>query len=211
MHSLASYAVPFSYVSRRDPGVGDVLSASSVLLWVDHPFVITAAQPVMEYRERMAREPNGCVWLGRLRLEDLAQRLVCLSELHNLATLRVSPDELDELGPTAAFYNPLRWPPRVVEAGETIEVLGYPRDQWPAPLTYTFRAEAGDGRRFAAQLTNADMPGHLEGLCGAPAFRRGTGREPELVGVVVESMLHNEEIIVHLAGELDHCGRLSDA
>lgn len=211
MHTLASYAVPFSYVSRRDPGAGDVLGASSVLLWVDHPFVITAARPLRQYRERMLREPNGRVWLGQLRLDDLEQRLVCLSETHNLATLRVSPEELDELGPQAAFYNPLRWPPQTVQSGETIEVLGYPRDQWPAPLAYTFCAEAPDGQRFRAMLTNAEMPGHLEGLCGAPAFRRVAGREPELVGVVVESMFHNEEIVVHLAGELDHCGRLNHA
>jgi hypothetical protein len=187
-----------------------VVSASSVLLWVDHPFVITAARSVLDYRERLLHEPHGRIWLGRLELCDLPRRLVCLSEAHNLATLRVAPDELDALGPSAAFYNPLRWPPQAVQPGEPIEVLGYPRDQWPAPLTYRFRAESGNDQRFRALLTGVDMPGHLEGLCGAPAFRRVPGHEAELVGVVVESMLHNEEIVVHRAGELDHCGRLSE-
>jgi hypothetical protein len=206
MRPLTCYALPFSFVSRNGAGPKEVLSASSILLWVDHPFVITAAQPVLEYQRRLAGDSTGRVWLGQLQVDDITERLVCLSERHNLATLRVSPDELDALGPRAVFFNPLRWPPAQVHPGEEVRVLGYPRDQWPASLTYTFRVESVASRRFEAVLSSVDMPGHMEGLCGAPVFR--TGSNPEFVGIVVESMFHNEVIRAQHAMYVDQCGQM---
>lgn len=206
MRPLSSYALPFSYVSRNGAGPKEVLSASSILLWVDQPFAVTAAHPVLEYLKRLENDETGRVWLGQLQLDDVPGRLVCLSEQHNLATLRVSPEELDALGPRAAFYNPLRWPPTVVDPGEEVQVLGYPRDQWPAPLTYTFRVERVAARRFRAVLSSVDMPGHMEGLCGAPVFRAGAS--PEFVGIVVESLFHNEVVQAHHALYVDQCGQV---
>ncbi len=112
------------------------------------------------------------------------------------------------IGREASFYNPRHWPPQPVRPGEEIVVLGYPRDQWPAQLTFTFCVESATARRFGAVLRRVDMPASLNGLSGAPAFR--AGRPAEFVGVVVDSLFHNEVVRAQHAFHLDRCGCLPD-
>ena len=85
--------------------------------------------------------------------------------------------------------------------------MGYPRDQWPAQVEYTFTVESVAPRRFSAVLQSARMPGRLAGLCGAPVFRV-RGGERTFVGVVTETLFHNEVIRCQHARHVDTCGQV---
>lgn len=183
------------------------LSASGGLLWIDEPFVVTAAHVVRGLISEQERRPGSKVWLGRLPLTALADRLLSLSDEHDLATLRVRPTELHLLGERAAFFNPRVWPPRAASRDDLILVAGYPQDQWPARIEFTFRVESATDRRFGASLVCAGMPGRLAGLSGAPAFRVSPDGL-ELVGVVVDALFHNEVVRAQHIRHMDACGIL---
>lgn len=183
------------------------VSASGGLLWVDEPFVVTAAHVVRGLIVEQERRPGSVVWLGRLALRDLSTRILSLSEDHDLATLRVRPHELHLLGERAAFFSPQVWPPAQAAPNDLILVAGYPRDQWPARIEFTFRVESATDRRFGASLVCAGMPGCLAGLSGAPAFRV-SGGSLEMVGTVVDALFHNEVVRAQHIRHMDPCGIL---
>jgi hypothetical protein len=194
-----------SFVSRDQVEPKEVQTGSAALLWIDRPFIVTSAKTLDEFRARLAADPTGYVLIGGLPVRDLAARVLAHSGPAGLASLRVEPDELSHIGDTVSFYSPLRWPPQTVAVGESVRIAGFPKDQWPAPVEYRFRVEKVCEHRFHAVLEHAAMPGRLTGLCGAPAFRAGT--PAEFVGVVVESMFHNEVLRVQHARCFDGCGQ----
>ncbi len=206
MLTQTSHALAISCGYRDATGVSEVVGASATLLWLDRPFVVTAAKTVRHFSKLLANDPNGRIYLGQLELPNPVSRLTCIDDRHNLATIAVRPNELDRIGPDLAFYNACHWPPRPAEPGEVVQVTGYPRDQWPAALHYTFEVQSVGKARFSAALRGWDMPGRMEGMCGAPVFRAGA--QPELVGVVTDSMFHNELIRAQHAGAVDECGNL---
>jgi hypothetical protein len=184
-----------------------LLCASGGLMWIDEPFVVTAAHVVRGMIQEQGRRQGSQVWLGCLALDDLSSRVLSLSEEHDLATLWVRPNELHLLGKKAAFFNPQLWPPQSAAPGDLILVAGYPRDQWPARIEFTFRVESATDRRFGASLVCAAMPGRLAGLSGSPAFR--IQRESlELVGIVVDALFHNEVVRAQHIRHMDPCGIL---
>lgn len=203
---LRTHSLPIAFVPSRDEGAGHLHNASATLLWVDRPFAVTVAHVVRQYLERLREDPEGEVWIGKMKVDDLAERVLCSSERHDLATLRLEPDELGELGDDPTFHNPPRWPAAPVREGERIMVLGYPQDQWPAQVQFTFLVESTQERRFTATLEHTTMPGRLAGLCGGPAFR--TGPDTDFVGVVTEALFHNEVIRCQHAHHVDTCGQV---
>lgn len=205
---LRSHALPLAVVPSQHEGRGPIRSASAALLWIDRPFAVTAAHVVDQCLELRAADPKAEIWLGQMPIEDLPDRLLCMSERHDLATIRLQPEELVHLGDDCAFHNPIHWPTAAVEPGDELVVLGYPRDQWPAQVEYTFDVESTVERRFTGILRSARMPGRLAGLCGAPVFRRRDG-ERNFVGVVTETLFHNEVIRCQHARHVDTCGRVT--
>lgn len=208
MHPLTSHALPLALCSRNGAGPKDVVNATATLLWIDEPFAVTAAHVVQAFLLRRQADRDARVWLGEFQIRDFEQRIVAVSQSHDLATFRVSPEELMWIGRDAAFCSPHRWPPEPVTRGEDVVVLGYPRDQWPAQLQFTFRVESTTARRFGATLRQVDMPASLSGLSGAPAFR--VGRGAEFVGVVVDTLFHNEVVRAQHALHLDRSGTVSN-
>ena len=204
--ALQTHSLALSFASARRGGPKELHHASAALLWVDRPFAVTAAHVLQDFMARMRNDETARLWLGKLALDDVADRVLCQSLRHDLATLRVEPEELAELGDDVCFHNPAKWPPEPVQAGEVISVFGFPRDQWPAQIRYRFRVESAQERRFSAVLERSDMPGRLEGLCGAPAFR--SGPNPEFVGVVTEALFHNEMVRCQHARHVDTCGQV---
>jgi len=186
MPPLCHHILPVTCAAGEGTPTAEFHTAVATLVWLDRPFAITCARVVEFVRDRRRHDPTCGVWLGRLPLLDLEDRVLSLDSGRNLATLRISPDELDDLGPDATFFNPLRWPP------QPVCVVGFPRDQWPAALRYRFEVESVGEHRFGGRLVQVPMPGRHGGLCGAPIFRGG--RSLELVGVVTESLFHNEAI-----------------
>lgn len=210
--TLSTHAVPLSFSSREVESAHDIDHASAALLWVDRSFAVTTAHMVREFQRRLREDPSGSAWLGGLELwgpgtGDAAERLLCISDEADVATILVRPDELLELGGQAAFHSPLQWPPGPVRPGDQIVACGYPQDQWPACVESTFVVDDVDETGFCAHLQHADMPGRLAGMCGAPCFRRGV--TDEFVGVVLESMFHNSELRALHAAHVDHCGSIS--
>lgn len=205
---LRSHALPIALVPSQHEGTGTIHSASAALLWIDRPFAVTAAHVVAQCLERKQTDPDAQIWLGGLRIDDIEARLLCRSARHDLATIAVQPEELVHLGDDCAFHNPIAWPPRSIDAGDTVVVLGYPRDQWPAQVEYTFGVESTVERRFSAVLQSARMPGRLAGLCGAPVFRV-QGGERAFAGIVTETLFHNEVIRCQHALHVDTCGHVS--
>lgn len=203
---LRSHSLPLAIVPSHHEGRGPIRSASAALLWIDRPFAVTAAHVVDDCLLHRAR--NAEIWLGGLRLDDLESRVLCHSARHDLATIRLAPEELVHLGDDCAFHNPVQWPPVRAESGDELVVLGYPSDQWPAQVEYSFAVESTVERRFSAILRSARMPGRLAGLCGAPAFRR-RGSERIFVGVVTQTLFHNEVIRCQHARHVDTCGRVA--
>ena len=194
-----------SLVSRDRLEPKEVQAASAALLWIDRPFIVTSAKIVDEFRVRLLADPSAQVLIGGLPVRDLESRLLGHSGPAGLASLRIEPDELSRIGDMVSFYSPLRWPPQTVALGESVRIAGFPKDQWPAAVEYRFRVEKVCEHRFHAVLEHASMPGRLTGLCGAPAFR--IGAPAEFVGVVVESMFHNEVLRVQHARCFDTCGQ----
>lgn len=206
--TLRSHALSLAVVPSQHEGRWPVRSASAALLWIDRPFAVTAAHVVDECLALLDADPAAEVWLGCLRVPDLRERLLCRCARHDLATIRVEPEELVHLGDACAFHNPTAWPPEAVAPGDEIVVHGYPRDQWPAQVEFRFAVESAVDRRFTAMLRSARMPGRLAGLCGAPAFRR-RGAEVAFVGVVTETLFHNELIRCQHARHVDTCGQVT--
>jgi hypothetical protein len=204
MGTALHHAMALSFVSREQPEPKELQGATAALLWIDRPFVVTSSKILDAFRTRLAADPSGQVLLGSLPVGDLERRLLGHSGPAGLASLRIEPDELSRIGDTVSFYSPLRWPPQTARVGERIRIAGFPQDQWPAAVEYSFRVEKVCEHRFHATLEHASMPGRLTGLCGAPAFRIGS--PPEFVGVVVESMFHNEVLRVQHARSFDACG-----
>jgi hypothetical protein len=200
----SSHAIPLRLCHPEWPCPSEGLSATAGLLWLDRPFAVTAAHVVEGLLAARRRWPGSRIWLGEMEVVDLRERLLSFREEHDLATLEIRPAELSRLGGEAAFYNPPCWPPRPARVGEEIAVVGYPRDQWPSAIAFTFHIESATERRFGASLAHVGMPGRLAGLSGAPAFR--TGEQPELVGVVVDSLFHNEVVRAQHIRHMDPCG-----
>lgn len=192
MPPVCHHIVPLSCSVGEGTAAAEFHTAVATLVWLDRPFAITCARVVEFLRERGRQDPSCRAWLGRMPLQDLEDRILDLDPARNLATLKVAPEELDDLGPEATFFNPLRWPPQPVSPAEAVCVVGFPRDQWPASLSYRFEVESVGEQRFGGRLLDVPMPGRLGGLCGAPILRGG--RSLELVGVVTESLFHNEAI-----------------
>lgn len=201
---LRTHSLPIAYVPSDGSDPEGMHNASATLLWIDRPFAVTVAHVVRHYLERQAKDPRAEVWIGRMRVPDLAERVLCMSERHDLATLRLGAEELGDLGDDWTFHNPVQWPALAVEPGDRVVVLGYPRDQWPAQVRYEFQVEGTQERRFTAVLDHAAMPGRLAGLCGGPVFR--VGARAEFVGVVTEALFHNEVIRCQHALHVDPCG-----
>lgn len=207
MHPHSSHALPLALCSRNGAGPKDVTNATATLLWIDEPFAVTAAHVVQAFLLRRQVDPDARVWLGELEITDFERRIVSISGSRDLATFRVAPEELLWIGKDAAFCSPRHWPPDPVTRGEEVVILGYPRDQWPAQLRFTFQVESATARRFGATLRRADMPASLSGLSGAPAFR--VGRGGEFVGVVVDALFHNEVVRAQHANHLGRCGAVA--
>ena len=205
---LRSHSLPVAFVPSHHEGAGTIHSASAALMWIDRPFAVTAAHVVDQFLERLDADPQASVWIGQMRVDDLRDRLLCTSERHDLATIRVRPEELGDLGDSCSFHNPAQWPPPTVKAGDEITVLGFPRDQWPALVQYSFRVEGIAARRFSCVLESAAMPGRLAGLCGAPVFRV-RGLETVFCGVVTETLFHNQVIRCQHALHVDTCGQVA--
>jgi len=202
MRRLPRHAFPLGFASRDHSATKEISVATASLLWIDRPFALTSARVLADLMARQQADPNSRILLGGLSLYGVERRLLCTG--NSLASLRVDPEELEIIGDDVQFYSPLRWPSRPAEAGETLFVAGYPRDQWPAEIEFQYVVQRGNAQRFQAQLERSDMPGRLGGLAGAPVFRAGS--PPELVGVVLESLFHNEVIRVQRANCLDACG-----
>jgi hypothetical protein len=200
--------LPLALCSRNGAGPKDVANATATLLWIDEPFAVTAAHVVQAFLQRRVVDGDARVWLGEFQIPDFEHRIVTVSPTHDLATFRVAPEELMWIGREAAFCSPHHWPPEPVTRGEEVVVLGYPRDQWPAQLRFTFHVESATARRFGATLRRVDMPASLSGLSGAPAFR--VGRGAEFVGVVVDTLFHNEVVRAQHALHLNRCGTVAD-
>lgn len=204
---LRTHSLPIACVPSRGTDPEGMHNASATLLWVDRPFAVTVAHVVRQYLQRLKDDPGAEIWLGRMRVHDLASRVLCMSERHDLATLRLAPEELGDLGDDWTFHNPVQWPALAVEPDDRVVVLGYPRDQWPAQVRYDFHVESTQERRFTALLDHATMPGMLAGLCGGPVFRLGA--RAEFVGVVTEALFHNEVIRCQHARHVDPCGQVN--
>lgn len=204
---LRTHSIPIALVPSNDHESEGMHNASATLLWVDRPFAVTVAHVLRRYLERLREDPRAEVWLGGMRIHDLADRVLCLSDRHDLATLRVEPDELPDLGEDWTFHNPEQWPAPAVDTNDRVIVYGYPRDQWPAQVSYEFRVETAQERRFTAILDHASMPGRLAGLCGGPVFR--VSPRAEFVGVVTEALFHNEVIRCQHAHHVDPCGQVN--
>lgn len=204
---LRSHSLPIALVPSQHEGTGPIRNASASLLWIDRPFAVTVAHVVDECLERFRSDPGAGVWLGNMKVDDLSDRLLCIDRRHDLATLRLEPEELVHLGDEWTFHNPLHWPAPAAEPGDRVTVLGFPQDQWPAQVQYSFVVEKTVARRFSALMEGAVMPGRLAGLCGGPAFRLH-GAEAQFVGVVTEALFHNEVIRCQHARHVDTCGQV---
>lgn len=200
------HALPISLVTHNGAGPKEIHGASAALMWVDRPFAVTSGSALSSFMQRLRQDDTAQLCLGRLRLSNLASRVLSFSHQSSLATLHVDPDELEHIDDDVSFYSPLRWPPAPPRGGEQLIVMGYTLDQWPATLTFRYRVESTGPHGFEACLLESRMPGRLEGICGAPVYR--VGSPPEFLGVVVEAMFHNELIRIQHAGALDQCGRV---
>jgi len=199
------HALPLSLITRNGAGPKDIHGASAALLWVDRPFAVTSGRVLSQFMRRLREDDTARLCLGRLRVANVASRVISLSHQSSLATLHVDPDELEHIDDDVSFYNPLRWPPTPPRESEELIVMGYTLDQWPATLTFRYKVERVEPHRVEAQLVESKMPGRLPGICGAPVYR--VGSPPEFVGVVVDSMFHNELVHIQHATSLDPFGR----
>lgn len=120
-----SHTVSVFWGSPEDPNGFN--SASGILLALDRPLLVTAFHVFARYRERQAEDPNlrFCIGRGSLVLGD--HRVRGVAEGLDLITIDLSEVNVYGLAPHLSFYQPVRWPPRRVEKGDSVLITGFPR------------------------------------------------------------------------------------
>lgn len=103
-------------------------------------FGVTAAHVIKNWQNDISRIDSNGLRIGSLMIEDIESRLIDLDEAVDIATYRISDDEIRALNKTIFRGSNRDWPPTPPELDKGIFFSGYPLSQkkWIDEFTVEF-------------------------------------------------------------------------
>lgn len=209
---IRSYAMPlFWAVGVATGGLDDKL-VNGTTFFLDcgqGPFGVTAGHVYDEFVEHAAQGARCQIGFGRpngRRLFDLRDRLIARGKHVDVATYRISMEEIEGTGAIILGGSQSSWPPAAPKEGDALLFAGYPgiERKIETPGTVTLGIYCGGGRidsisdrdiscliphEFMVKLRGFDLPPpgyRTAGMSGAPVLlvERGDVLAWRLAGVV---------------------------
>jgi hypothetical protein len=206
MTTLArDYAVPIIFAPPRSIG-GAVNGATGCILQLGTAAYLVTASHVLAGFEQPVQEGEILNWqIGNLPLLDPIARIAKRSSENDIVLLRLSSEEVAEIGPCFRSV-PGRWPPPAPREGQLVLVAGYPRVLrevdlsgnmiGAGPYSALFKVSNTGPGYFYCQIEQRNLVSFdgrplpapdtdFGGLSGGPALLDGLLSYP-LVGVITE-------------------------
>jgi hypothetical protein len=129
----ASYVIPICWITARDRKPLILDSGSAFLLDCGAgPFLVTASHVYQGFRDAKAEHADAVCIVGELRF-DLVGRVIASDMAYDVATFRVTQDEIDQLAGSASPKIVLTgsqafWPPAPPAIDRGVFFVGFPGD-----------------------------------------------------------------------------------
>lgn len=174
---VASLTAPLFWVIKQPSGELKVRNGTAFFLDAgEGPFGVTAAHVIDGYECDRAASHVVAVQLGDLQI-DLIDSLIDSDLYIDIATFRVTPEQIKMLGKTALRGHQREWPPAPPLEGRGINFAGYPGTEtlFATPREFNFGIAAGGG--VASSVSEVDVSAQIEREHLIPLL--GAGVPPE--------------------------------